>query len=499
MSEYTDQLISYIPTAQYIVVKLDADSFTVEKKDFSTMAPSWLASPSDSVTITEMQAPLDVADTDYWNLTVNGTSYQITGAEAAGSINAVTDYFLGAINAILGLKATKIDTTSLFVENIVPGTGYTISANSYPVQLTAINTSSSLYNTDAIPVDLTNFTQMEPTDNTLQKVLLRLDSLPAASVDVSVTVHQTTGDYASISAALEWLSKLHKGYKLGGVQAKILIQSGYVETVGITAKDVDLGWITIEGDTGVTSYDLHATIDGNSGIYIFDGCVAPTWKILPNDLSVVYNLDDSLFNLFRSKIYISCSIANTYEINRGFMKADDSFVTVRSVDIAVGGFMAICSTSVFTIMDSNIRSATYGGNTSGAFSITTGSAFYANNVDMYNTSTFFSDFRFAYASNGTLYECSKVAGSSESYIEAYQATVSIHNYSSTGTYTEYGLRATLSTVAAQTANFHKTGVDETTNIFCEDGSTIRVKNVTGGSNIARNSTAALASGMIIGS
>ena len=183
LTEYTDQLISFIPTAQYTVARLSDLSFTVEKLDFGSMSPSYLAGASDSITIADIVTPLSVADTDYWELSINGTSYQITGATAAGSVNTVTDYFLGVINAISGIRAIKIDSTSLYLENIVPGTGFTISANSYPVQLSAINTTeTSLYNADAIPVSLTGFTKMELTDNTLQKVLLRLDSILGALV-----------------------------------------------------------------------------------------------------------------------------------------------------------------------------------------------------------------------------------------------------------------------------------------------------------------------------
>ena len=320
-----------------------------------------------------------------------------------------------------------------------------------------------------------------------------------STVGVTVTVHQTTGDYASISAALEGLSKLYKGYKYGGVQSKILIKSGYIESVGVDARDVNLGWITIDGDTGVTSYSIDPVLSVGVGIYAFDGCSAPTWKILPNDTRTTY-ISGSLFYAYRSRLYVSCFIGNAYTIRRPFLDALDSFVVVGALDIEVGGRLTTCDATVLTINSSNIRTPALGANTfSGTITMNTGSTLNANNVTMYNTAANGSDFSINYGSVASILNCSKVSGSSSNYITAYQSTVGIFGYSSAGTYTTYGLLAQLSTVSAQSCTFRRGGgSDESSNIRCDDGSTIRVKSVGGGTNITKNSTASLSNGMIIG-
>ena len=325
------------------------------------------------------------------------------------------------------------------------------------------------------------------------------DTEIGSTVGITVTVHQTTGDYDSISAALEGLSKLYKGYKYGGVKSRILIKSGYIESVGVDARDVNLGWIEIRGDTGVTSYSIDPVLNVGVGVYAFDGCSAPTWRILPNDTRTTY-ISGSLFYAYRSRLYVLPFIGNAYTIRRPFLYALDSFVVIGSLDIEVGGRLATCDATVLTINSSNIRTPTLGANTfSGTITMASGSTLNANNVTMYNTAANGSDFSINFGSFASILNCSKVSGSSSNYITAYQSTVGIFGYSSAGTYTTYGLLAQLSTVSAQSCTFRRGGgSDESSNIRCEDGSTIRVKSVGGGTNITKNSTASLYLGMILG-
>jgi len=174
--QHTDTLISYIPTEQYTVTRLGDTSFTVEKVGFGAMTASWLASASDSITITQLTTAQTIAPTDYWDLTIDNVSYQITGASAA-TINDVTEYFMGIVNGLIGFVGVKIDQKSMIIQNSVPGVEFIVTSGSSPVNLVTLNTGSSLYSPTGIPVDVTGFTNVDLTDNTLQKVLLKLDAL----------------------------------------------------------------------------------------------------------------------------------------------------------------------------------------------------------------------------------------------------------------------------------------------------------------------------------
>ena len=326
------------------------------------------------------------------------------------------------------------------------------------------------------------------------------DTEIGSTVDTSVTVHQTTGDYASISAALEGLSKLYKGYKYGGVQAKILIKSGYVESVGIDAKDVNLGWITIQGDTGVTSYDIVSGFSAGYYVYSFERCSAPLWTILPSDIDTTYKTVP-LFRLKGSRVEVRGTVVDpiTSTIVRPFLSLSDATAIINGyIDITVGGYFCVAAHSSVYANDVIVRSPSPSINTtSGSFYIGFKSSLYTQFVEMYNSSSIEADF-FIEGGSSARIKATKPGGVSKGYIDVVDSTVDIDSFSSTGSYTSYGLRCSSSNVSVHVSNLRRIVSDETHNISCLDGSTIRTRGVVGGTNITKNSTASLSNGMIIG-
>jgi len=328
---------------------------------------------------------------------------------------------------------------------------------------------------------------------------LGADTEIGSTADTTVTVHQITGDYASISAALQGLSRLYKGYKFGGIQATILIKAGYIESIGVDARDVDLSWIDIKGDTGVTSYDIQSGISlGSSWIYSFDGCSSPFWRILPNDIGTTYS-SIHLFRAFNSRLHINAIPSTLVTIMRPFLYMQYSHAVVRRFDIACGGKFATLEQSTLVANDASIRTPAAGAaSDSGSFACNNGSTLIIQSIDMYNSSSSVADFSTVFGSTLTAINISKVSGTSKEYFHAYGSRVDIWSFTTTGSYTSYGIKSQLSTISASSANFRKTASDETTKVHCIEGITIRTNTGTGCSNITKNSTASLSNGMIIG-
>jgi len=88
--------------------------------------------------------------------------------------------------------------------------------------------------------------------------------------DITVTVG-TGGDYPTINAALEYLSKLQPVYDFAGITATINLLSGFVMTEQVLVRGLDLGWITITGaDAETTITNTALTTDFTTADYDFD-------------------------------------------------------------------------------------------------------------------------------------------------------------------------------------------------------------------------------------
>ena len=88
--------------------------------------------------------------------------------------------------------------------------------------------------------------------------------------DITVTVG-TGGDYPTINAALEYLSKLQPVYASAGITATINLLSGFVMAEQVLVRGLDLGWVTITGaDAETTITNTALTTDFTTADYGFD-------------------------------------------------------------------------------------------------------------------------------------------------------------------------------------------------------------------------------------
>jgi hypothetical protein len=93
-------------------------------------------------------------------------------------------------------------------------------------------------------------------------------SLQAAGITVTVG---TGGDYPTINAALEYLSKLQPVYASAGITATINLLTGFTMAEQVLVRGLDLGWITITGEDAETTIDNTAlTTNFTTADYGFD-------------------------------------------------------------------------------------------------------------------------------------------------------------------------------------------------------------------------------------
>lgn len=79
------------------------------------------------------------------------------------------------------------------------------------------------------------------------------------------------GDYSTINAALEYLSKYQPIYKSAGITATINLLPGFVMAEQVLVRGLDMGWVTITGDDAETIIDHTVlTTDFTTADYGFD-------------------------------------------------------------------------------------------------------------------------------------------------------------------------------------------------------------------------------------
>jgi len=88
--------------------------------------------------------------------------------------------------------------------------------------------------------------------------------------DITVTVG-AGGDYPTINAALEYLSKLQPVYDSAGITATINLLSGFTMAEQVLVRGLDMGWVTITGaDAETTITNTALTTDFTTAVYGFD-------------------------------------------------------------------------------------------------------------------------------------------------------------------------------------------------------------------------------------
>ena len=128
-------------------------------------------------------------------------------------------------------------------------------------------------------------------------------SLQAAGILVTVG---TGGDYPTINAALEYLSKLQPVYASAGITATINLLTGFTMAEQVLVRGLDLGWITItaaDAETTITNTAL--TTDFTTADYGFD-----SYPVFGVSKGGVLPRIDQLFRF---------DVANTYSNKHGIM------------------------------------------------------------------------------------------------------------------------------------------------------------------------------------
>ena len=91
-----------------------------------------------------------------------------------------------------------------------------------------------------------------------------------AGENITVTVG-TGGDYPTINAALEYLSKLQPVYASAGITATINLLTGFTMAEQVLVRGLDMGWVTITGaDAETTITNTALTTDFTTADYGFD-------------------------------------------------------------------------------------------------------------------------------------------------------------------------------------------------------------------------------------
>jgi len=106
---------------------------------------------------------------------------------------------------------------------------------------------------DAKADKATTYTETE-VDGLLDGLLDGLvnDGPTLQDANITVTVG-TGGDYPTINAALEYLSKLQPVYDSAGITATINLLPGFVMAEQVLVRGLDMGWVTITGADGETT------------------------------------------------------------------------------------------------------------------------------------------------------------------------------------------------------------------------------------------------------
>jgi hypothetical protein len=317
---------------------------------------------------------------------------------------------------------------------------------------------------------------------------------------LSVTVHQTTGDFASISDAIESLTKRIRGYKAGQEAAEIIIKDGYEESVGLDVLGMDLSWVSIKPDTGVTSYGVSGSWSAGNTIYTFTNSSSPRWFIVVDDTRIS-NINNRVFNVPSSQLNIDTSGMDAISSSGIFAFSEtSSFIDINNIDVACSYDFLFIQSSILNFSNCDVRDhATTPTSNSGKISFSSCKV----NGDTINM----------YATPGTAFVAFQAEGklssvNMRSAVSIYASFTGCHlrlqNFQQTGlgSYSSIGMKVDAGVIGITSCDFHKDGVtgDLATDIQITGGGIVQHHSITsnGGSNVTKNSAAALANGLNIG-
>ena len=168
-------------------------------------------------------------------------------------------------------KAVKMDDTTIIyghIDSVQYLTGNTVVEITSDSSLTSDLSRAwvSLLTDNGLPKNVNQATTYTETE--VNNLLDAKASLQAAGITVTVG---TGGDYPTINAALEYLSKLQPVYDSAGITATINLLTGFTMAEQVLVRGLDLGWVTITGaDAETTITNTALTTDFTTADYGFD-------------------------------------------------------------------------------------------------------------------------------------------------------------------------------------------------------------------------------------
>ena len=302
------------------------------------------------------------------------------------------------------------------------------------------------------------------------------ESLQAA--DILVTVG-AGGDYPTIKAALEYLSKLQPVYDFAGITATINLLSGFVMAEQVLVRGLDLGWITITGadaETTITNTALttdFTTADYGSNSYPAFG--VSKGGVLPRidqrfrfDVANTYSNKQGIMAVGAGSSADVLAGAGVNDAGtHGIIASRGSTINAEGADASGAGANGIIADDVSTVnaAGADASGAGYygifarGGSTINASSADASGAG-NNGISAFRSSTINAEE--ANASGAEIYGISAVTGSTVNAAGA--------DASGAGTYGIFADNG--STINADTANASSAGKF---GIFADDGSTINAE------------------------
>lgn len=157
-------------------------------------------------------------------------------------------------------------------------------------------------------------------------------TMPSSGSTYTVTVAASGGDYTTVSAALEDLSRSFMNFKNGGISVTIEISDGFVIEENIEIVGINLGWITIYSATTSTIY---CSIDSPDPLFsLSGGAVGPV-------LNIRNIVDTSITDYSEDRTFLS--VAEGSYCRMGALTGEDftSLVEIDSAGKVDGGTLEL--------------------------------------------------------------------------------------------------------------------------------------------------------------
>ena len=239
---------------------------------------------------------------------------------------------------------------------------------------------------------------------------INIEDMAAANVSISVGA---TGDFATLNAALAYLSTLKPQYNSSNIIATITMQAGFVMQEQVLVRGVDLSWVTITGidaETLVALTSLTTAFGVAYGITSYPAFGAIYGGKLPV-LNQIFNMGTSGTKNYRDGVMVagagSCAqivatggireaasraihaefgglvvagpgVALTDAVDVGVVASNGAKVVVPDAYITGAGFFGVYAKLFGTIHAANADATRSGSGTTGDYVVVNGGIIYKN-------------------------------------------------------------------------------------------------------------------------